>query len=73
MPQPIMIGGMTLTQIYILLIVVLSSLFDVWMIVKYGREQSVSITFIDICRKNPELAFISGLIVGHIFLHIKNY
>lgn len=70
--EPIYIGGYSLTQILIIAGVVFYSLYDLFAQMVWGRDETISVVFIDICRRSPEITFVCGLVIGHIFLHIPN-
>lgn len=57
---------MNITLLFILLVVFAIAVFDVWVILKKGKKESISAHLIRISLKYPLVAFLFGVAVGHI-------
>ena len=55
---------------FILLLVVLVTLFDVWIIKKKGKSESLSAVMIRTFRTYPAITAIFFLLVGFVFGHL---
>ena len=58
---------MKLTPIFIGLIIVAIAVYDVWVIVMHGSQESISHYLIDWSYKHPVLPFVMGFAMGHLF------
>ena len=57
---------MNITLLFILLVVLAIAVFDVWVIWKKGKKESISAHLIRISFKYPLVVFLFGVAVGHI-------
>lgn len=63
--------GLNITSWFLIIIGIICILYDIFIIMMYGRDLSISYTIATACKRNPEFTFISGLVIGHIFLSIR--
>lgn len=56
-----------LTTIFISFTVLSIVAFDVWIIVKKGKKESISAHIIRYSHKYPSVPFILGFVAGHLF------
>ena len=62
---------MNLTLIFIISIVIIVAVFDVWIIFKKGKSESVSAHIIRISKKLPLVTLLVGILLGHLFWSMK--
>lgn len=60
-------GAMDMNSSYWILFAILAyGIVDLWLILSYGPEASFSVTFHKTCAHHPIIAFLLGLLVGHV-------
>lgn len=64
---------MNLTALFILLLVVAITIFDVWIIWKKGKYESISAHIIRGSKKYPLLTLILGVVLGHLFWSMDSF
>jgi len=73
-----MTTGKKITGIFMLAIVAIIAVFDIWVMNAYGGEATISGMTLDATRSNPTVAvligFSIGFLCGHLFWpqHLKN-
>jgi len=63
---------MNLTVIFIFSIVVVCALFDVWIIWKKGKRESISAHVIRGSKNFPLLVLAFGILLGHLFWNMDD-
>lgn len=58
---------MNLTLIFILALIVSVAVFDVVIIFKKGKQESISAHIIRASKKYPSIPFLLGFLCGHLF------
>jgi L-lactate permease len=58
---------MNLTVAFIIFLVVIIAIFDVYIIAKKGKQESISAHIIRISHKYPSIPFLIGFTAGHLF------
>lgn len=58
---------MGLTAVVLVLSTVLLIAYDIWVILKYGVEATISRVIYNASRRVPALAFAFGFLCGHLF------
>lgn len=58
---------MALTPIVVGLLVVLIAVYDVWIILKKGKQESISAYIIRWSKQYPSIPFLIGFVAGHLF------
>jgi TctA family transporter len=58
---------MSITLIFIFLIIAAIAIFDVWVIIKKGKQQSISAYIIRWSKQYPSIPFLIGFVAGHLF------
>ena len=58
---------MSITLIFIALLVAAIAIFDVWVILKKGKQESISAYIIRYSHKYPSIPFLLGFLCGHLF------
>ena len=58
---------MNLTLIFIFSTIVAIAVFDIWVIAKKGKQESISAHIIRASHKHPSIPFIAGYVCGHLF------
>ena len=58
---------MSLTATFIVATAVIWVVFDVWVIAKKGKSESISAHIIRLARKWPLFPLLSGILLGHFF------
>ena len=56
-----------MTPIFIILTVVTIAAYDVWVILRHGKQQSISAYIIRWSRQYPSIPFLIGFVAGHLF------
>ena len=62
---------MNLTVLFVITLVVLVAAFDVWIIAKKGKQESISAHIIRASHKYPMLPFLLGILCGHLFWSMR--
>lgn len=62
---------MNTTILFIFILVLLISVFDVWIIYKKGKTESISAHVIRGSKKYPLLVLIFGIVLGHLFWSMR--
>lgn len=62
---------MSITLIFIALLVAAIAIFDVWVILKKGKQESISAYIIRYSHKYPSIPFLLGFLCGHLFLSMN--
>jgi len=62
---------MSLTVIFIIVMVVLITVFDVWIIAKKGKTQSISAVIIRSSKQYPLITLLVGILLGHLYWSMK--
>jgi hypothetical protein len=63
---------MNLTLGFIVAMVVIIAIFDVWVIAKKGKQESISAHLIRISHKHPSIPFLLGFLCGHLFWRMSD-
>jgi predicted permease len=58
---------MNLTILFIFIVVAAIAIFDVWVIIKKGKQESISAHIIRLSRQYPSIPFLIGFVCGHLF------
>lgn len=58
---------MNLTVIFIFVIVFAIAVFDIYIIYKKGKYESISAHIIRASHKHPSIPFLLGFVAGHLF------
>lgn len=58
---------MNITIAFIIFLVVIIAVFDVWVIAKKGKQESISAHIIRMSHKHPSIPFLIGYVAGHLF------
>lgn len=58
---------MSITLLFIVLLVAAIAIFDVWVIAKKGKQESISAYIIRWSHKYPSIPFLIGFVAGHLF------
>jgi type III secretory pathway component EscT len=58
---------MNLTIIFIAIVVVSIAVFDIYIIIKKGKYESISAHIIRASHKHPSIPFLIGFVAGHLF------
>jgi predicted permease len=58
---------MNLTLIFIVVVVVAIAAFDVFIIIKKGKKESISAHIIRASHNYPLIPFLLGIVCGHLF------
>ena len=58
---------MNLTILFCAIVVAAIAIFDVWIILKKGKQESISAHIIRASHKYPMLPFLLGIVCGHLF------
>jgi len=62
---------MTITAIFIFSIIISVAVFDIVIIAKKGKQESISAYVIRASYKYPLLVLITGIVLGHLFWSMK--
>jgi Flp pilus assembly protein protease CpaA len=62
---------MNITLVFIVVTVITVAVFDVWVMLKKGKSESVSAHLIRASHKYPSIPFIFGFIAGHLFWRMR--
>jgi predicted permease len=62
---------MSLTAIFMISIVVIIALFDVYIIAKKGKQESISAYIIRGSKNYPLLVLLFGILLGHLFWSMR--
>jgi hypothetical protein len=60
-------GVMNLTVLFMLVIILSVTIFDVFIIYKKGKYESISAHIIRAAKKYPSIPFLIGFVCGHLF------
>jgi hypothetical protein len=63
---------MNLTIAFIIFLVVIVAVFDVYIIAKKGKQESISAHIIRISHKYPSITFLLGFLCGHLFWRMND-
>lgn len=63
---------MNLTIAFILFLVVIITVFDVYIIAKKGTKESISAHLIRLSHKHPSIPFLIGFVAGHLFWRMSD-
>lgn len=63
---------MNLTMAFIVFLVVIIAVFDVYIIAKKGKEESISAHLIRASHKFPSIPFLIGFVCGHLFWRMSD-
>jgi TctA family transporter len=58
---------MNITLVFIAVLVIAIAVFDVWIIAKKGKQESISAHIIRMSYKYPSIPFLIGFVCGHLF------
>ena len=58
---------MNLTVTFIIAVVVICAVFDVWVIYKKGKRESISAYIIRWSKQYPLIVLLTGILLGHLF------
>jgi nitrogen fixation-related uncharacterized protein len=58
---------MNITLVFIVVTVLTVAVFDVWVILKKGKSESISAHAIKGSKKYPLLVLLTGVVIGHLF------
>lgn len=58
---------MNITLSFIGIVVVAIAVFDVWIIAKKGKQESISAHIIRLSHQYPSIPFLVGFVAGHLF------
>jgi hypothetical protein len=58
---------MNLTVAFIIFLVVIIAIFDVYIIAKKGKQESISAHIIRMSHQYPSIPFLIGFVAGHLF------
>lgn len=62
---------MTISQIFLVVLVVIVAVFDVWIIKKKGKTASLSAEIIRISKAMPLVTLLFGILLGHLFWSMR--
>ncbi len=60
------------TVIFIITVLALIGIYDVWVIAASGKQDSISWVVIEWSHDYPSFTFIVGFAMGHLFWRMKN-
>lgn len=63
---------MNLTVIFIISLVVIVAIFDVYIINKKGKSESISAHLIRASHNHPSIPFLIGFVAGHLFWRMSD-
>jgi len=63
---------MNLTIAFIIILVVLIAVFDVYIIAKKGTQESISAHIIRLSHKHPSIPFLIGFVAGHLWWRMSD-
>jgi len=58
---------MNLTVLFILIVIIIVAIYDVWVIKKKGKPESISAHIIRISKTYPLITLLTGILLGHLF------
>lgn len=61
------------TELFIVAIVLLIAAFDIFIIIKKGKKESISSYIINGSKKYPLLVLILGIVLGHLFWSMDSF
>jgi hypothetical protein len=64
---------MNLTVLILIITAIFLALYDVWIIVKEGKGESISAHVIRGSRKYPLLVLLFGILLGHLFWSMSSF
>ena len=64
---------MNLTVIFMLSIILIVAIYDVWVIASKGKRESISAHIIRISKKMPLLTLLLGIVLGHLFWSMDTF
>jgi hypothetical protein len=64
---------MTITALFILLTIIVIFGFDLWVILKRGKQQSVSAYIIRYSKRYPIAPFLLGIVCGHLTWSMSDF
>lgn len=59
------------TPIFIFSLILLIIFYDVWVIINYGAQESISAYVIEWSYSMPAFSFLTGFVMGHLFWRMK--
>jgi hypothetical protein len=65
--------GITVTEWFIIIIVIICCLYDVFAKIAFGDAATISITFQKLCERDYKVGVIAALIFGHVFLSVYRH
>jgi hypothetical protein len=63
---------MNITIAFIIFLVVIIAVFDVWVIAKKGKQESISAHIIRLSHKHPSIPFLVGFVAGHLWWRMND-
>lgn len=64
-------NDMNITILFIICTALAIAIFDVWVIIKHGKQESVSAHIIRGSKKYPLLVLLFGIVLGHLFWSMR--
>ena len=64
---------MNLTILFIVTLIIIIAVYDVWVIWKHGKFESVSAHIIRFSRKMPLVVLLFGIVLGHLFWSMDTF
>ena len=64
---------MNLTILFIIGVILIIGAFDVWVILKEGKFESISAHIIRLSKKMPLLVLVLGVVIGHLFWSMDSF
>ncbi len=64
---------MTLTAIFMIVSLLIIALFDVWIIYKKGKKESISAYVIRGSKQYPLVVLLFGILLGHLFWSMDSF
>jgi type III secretory pathway component EscT len=62
---------MNITLLFIAVVIAAIAIFDVWVIAKKGKKESISAHIIRLSHQYPSIPFLVGFVAGHLFWSMK--
>jgi hypothetical protein len=63
---------MNLTVAFIIFLVVIIAIFDVYIIAKKGKQESISAHIIRMSHQYPSIPFLIGFVAGHLWWRMSD-
>jgi hypothetical protein len=64
---------MSITDIFVGATIFIIAAFDIYIIIKKGKQASVSAWFLRNAKKFPSIAFLMGFVMGHLFWSMSDF